>query len=114
ELELEFPDEATELRTRAVHYIARQVPVGRNGCDALWGSSPRNLAQAQSVVEYPNRTDVRALAIDLAPYDELNFFVYAHTTTDVVSTPAIAGGCVMAPVSADSTTGVVVRLEPAP
>ena len=113
-VELEFPDEETEIRTQALLYRARQVPVGRSGCEDLWGGQPAQLKQKEAIVEYPNRTDIRALGIDLAPYDELTFFVYAHPSIDVANNPAIAGGCVQAPVSAEETSSIVIQLEFAP
>lgn len=114
QIEIDFPDEDTEIRTRAILLRAREVPVGRSGCEDLWGGQPADLKQKEAVIEYPNRTDIRALGIDLSLYDALTFFAFAHTSLDVTNTPAIAGGCTEAPVSGDSTSNIVIQLEPAP
>ena len=110
-VELEFPDAQTEAQTRALLYRAREVPAVGSGCGALWADrQPANLRQKESVVEYPNRTDVRALGIDLAPYDELTIFVYAYATIDVGDVQPLAGGCAEAPVNGDSTRSIQIRM----
>lgn len=117
EIELEFPDpddEEIEIRTKALLFRAREVPTGRSGCDDLWGGQPADLKQKEAVVAYPNRTDIRALGIDLGLYDALTFFVYAHPSIDVESTAPIAGGCTEAPVNGNETSSIVVVLEPPP
>ena len=111
-VELEFPDEETELRTRAILYRAREVPsAGRSGCADLWGGQPGDLRQKESIVEYPNRTDIRALGIDLAPFEELTFFAYAYPSLDVATSLPIAGGCIQTPVSGEETSSVVITLQ---
>ena len=111
-VELEFPDEQTESITQALLYRAREVPFGRDGCADLWNpGQPANLAQSEAIVPYPNRIDVRALGIDLAPYESLNVFVFAYATANIQNEAPIAGGCVEAPVSGDSTNSIVIPLQ---
>lgn len=113
-VDVEFPDEDTELLTRALRFIVREVPTDRDGCTDLWVMGPTNLPQSESVVEYPNRTDIVAAPVRLAMYDALTIFVYAHKSTDVQASPAIAGGCKETPVMGDSSSQIAIPLEVAP
>ena len=115
-VELDFPDEETELRTRAVLFQAREAPVVGDGCDALWpGPGPvAGLRESRALVQYPNRTDIQALGIDLAPFDSLTLLVYAYASLDVENAALLAGGCQLAPVSGDSTSSVRISLERRP
>ena len=111
---VDFPDEDTELLTRALRFIVREVPGNRDGCEDLWLMAPTNLPQSESVVEYPNRTDVVAAPVRLAMYKALTILVYAHKSTDVQASPAIAGGCKETPVSGDESSEVMIPLMVAP
>lgn len=118
-LDVDFPDPDTELRTRSLVVIVREVDQqGSDGCTSLWSSGTSGLGQSESVVEYPNRVPIRASAVDLDLYPELTLLVYAHPTLDVdVENPtagAVAGGCVQEAVDPNSTQELLVELEPAP
>ena len=111
---VEFPDEDTELRTRALHFIVREVPTDRDGCDDLWQNGPSNLPQSASIIEYPNRNDIVAAPVRLAMYKALTILVYAYPTTDIEASNSIAGGCTETPIDAESTSEVNVALMPPP
>jgi hypothetical protein len=111
---LEFPNEETELRTRALLFIVRDVPKDRNGCTDLWRDQPMGLAERRDVIEYPNRVDILASPVKLSEYPKLDFFVYAHPSRDVTASTAIAGGCTESPIDADVTQEVMIKMEPRP
>jgi hypothetical protein len=113
-VDVQFPNEETELRTRALLFVVREVPKDRPGCQDLWRDQPMGLAEARSVIEYPNRNDVVGSPVKLSEYPSLTLFVYAHPSRDITASTAIAGGCTETPIDATATQEVVVALEPRP
>lgn len=78
ELDVTFPNEDVELRTRALRIVVREVPPdGSSGCDALWSDPIPGLRQTERTTAFPNRNDVLAAAVSL-DYPALNLFVYGH------------------------------------
>src|SRR5262245_57918192 len=111
-IDVQFPNEETELRTRALLFVVREVPKERSGCMDLWRDQPMGLAEARSFIEYPNRTDVVGSPVKLSEYPALSLFIYAHPSRDITASTPIAGGCTESTIEADSTQEVVVVLEP--
>ncbi len=112
---LEFPDEETELRTRALLFVVREVPKDRGGCEDLWRDmQPSGLGELRTVVEYPNRNDVVGAPVKLSEYPALTLLVYAHPSRDVTTSTPIAGGCTETAIDAESTQEVTVALEAKP
>jgi hypothetical protein len=127
ELDVTFPSEASELRTRALRLVVREVPEGdASGCDALWGAPQPGLAQEETVTPFPNRVDLLAAAVSL-DYRALSLLVYAYPglrtlepddggepELEAVGDP-ILGGCVDAVIDdSTATQAVEVPLFPAP
>jgi hypothetical protein len=114
-LNVMFPNEETELRTRALLFIVREMPKdGRPGCQDLWRDQPSGLREARSIIEYPNRNDVVGSPVKLSEYPTLSLFVYAHPSRDIAASTPIAGGCIDTPIDAEVTQTVDVMLEPRP
>ena len=113
-IQVSFPNEDVELRTRALEVVVRDVAEGADGCENLWSNIPTGLAEDRNVVPYPNRVDVRASPVDLERYPVLTFLIYAHPSTDVEASVSIAGGCAQLAVDPTSTVEVDVALDVAP
>lgn len=111
ELDVQFPDQDTEEQTRALHVFIRDVPADRDGCADLFGSTQTTLPQIDNLVEYPNRSDIVAGAVDLGKYEELTILVYALPTLDTPAEQSIAAGCVKTTVSGTESTEATVPLE---
>ncbi len=109
-LDVQFPDEDTELRTRALRVVVRQSPMSGDGCQALWSTQPTGLPETTSVVEYPNRNDILAAPVKLSMYPSLTYFIYAHPTADVSTSQAIAGGCIQSGTDPEATQELTVSL----
>lgn len=109
-VDVTFPDEQTELRTRALELVVREVGVPMSGCVDIWDRRPTNLAEDRALVEYPNRVDIRTSPVDLGGYSSLTVRVYAFDTVAIEGASALAAGCTEAPVQAGSTTEVSVEL----
>jgi hypothetical protein len=113
-IDVDFPSDETELRTRALVFVVREVPKSGEGCANLWRDQPMGLAEVRSIVEYPNRTDLVAAPVKLSIYPKLTLLVYAYPSRDVTASNPIAGGCMETPIDAESTQDVVIMLEPRP
>lgn len=124
-LDVTFPNEDLELRTRALRVVVREGPMdGSPGCAALWGTPMPMLSEEEAVVAYPNRDDVLAAAVRI-DYESLSLLVYGHpgleevegdegTELAVVGEPLV-GGCVDQPIEDPGiTTALEVPLLPAP
>ncbi len=124
-MDLTFPDQDTELRTRALQVIVREVPTdGSEGCTALWSDQPTNLNQTAAVVAYPNRNDALAANVDIRQYPALSLLVYSYPQVTietpegrteevlVVSGEPLAGGCqTIAIPSEPATTEIKIDLS---
>jgi hypothetical protein len=113
-VDVAFPDEETELKTRALLFVVREVPKDREGCADLWTNQPTGLAENRSVIEYPNRNDVVAAPVKLSMYPLLTLLVYAHPSRDVSASSPIAGGCKETPIDPESTQSLIIPLEAPP
>lgn len=113
-VDVEFPDQESELKTRALLFVVREVPKDRAGCDDLWSNQPSGLAENRSIIEYPNRNDTVAAPVKLSQYPALTLLVYAYPSRDVTASSPIAGGCVEAGINAEETQSVVIEMEAPP
>src|SRR5687767_8322046 len=71
QVNLDFPDDATERSTQKLLFVVREAPMVGNGCAALWMKEPTGLAENQSIVDYPYKNDVVAAPIKLSQYPAL-------------------------------------------
>lgn len=129
ELDVVFPDEATEQTTRSLNIVVRESDGSGTGCDLVWSNAvpPAGARQSVAVTAYPNRNDVLAAAISLE-YDALSLFVYAHPGIAVVETKddgsmfqvlgePLAGGCTEAIIDdpdSSQTIRIVLGFAPGP
>ncbi len=130
-LDVQFPNEDAEARTRALRVVVREPPPnGARGCASLWTDPPAGLRQSEGTVRFPNRNDALAAPVSIA-YDILTVLVYAHpgVITEMRENPStgemqprlrvtgdpLVGGCVDVPIEDSTvTTAVSVPLFPAP
>lgn len=113
-VDVAFPDDETELKTRALLFVVREVPKDRDGCEDLWSDQPSGLAENRSIIEYPNRNDTVAAPVKLSQYPELTLLVYAYPSRDVTASTPLAGGCMRTGINAEETQSVIIQMEPAP
>lgn len=114
EVKLMFPDDATRASTRRLVFVTRDVAkTGGDPCATLWSGPPNTLAERRVAVDYPNRSDILAAAVDLNKYPKLTILVYAHPGKDVTQ-PPIAGGCQTVAVDPNNTTRIEVKLTKRP
>ncbi|MCB9646528.1 MAG: hypothetical protein H6730_08015 [Deltaproteobacteria bacterium] len=119
-LDVTFPSEDVELRTRALRVFTRQAPTdGSDGCAALWSTVPTGLAQNDNILAYPNRVDMVVSRVNLAnPVNSeppptspaLSFLVYAYPTIDVATSEPLAGGCAQLDVDPNVTQEISIEL----
>ncbi len=109
-----FPDNETELRTRSLLLVVREVPTDRSGCDDLWSDRPTGLAESRSLVEYPNRNPIVGAPVKLDMYQFLTLMVFAYPSTDTETSRPLAGGCIETQIDAENTSEVNITMEMAP
>ncbi len=110
-LDVQFPDEDTELQTRALEIIVRDATLDETPCANPFDRRVTGAAEDRVLIEYPTVVDTGVVNVNLEQYGALNLRVYAFDGFDFEVDRMVAGGCVRNNSEPGVTTTLVVPLE---